>query len=44
MARKKNSVCHICNERKKDMATCSASKCSISYCFDCIKVKYDKVY
>lgn len=44
MVRKKNSVCHICNTQKKEMAICSANRCAISYCFDCIKSNYDKVY
>lgn len=43
MARKRNPACHLCGQKKDEMASCSIARCSISYCYQCIQHNFNQV-
>ena len=45
MAKKRNSItCHLCYLPKLNMVQCSITRCSLSFCIDCINTLFDKVF
>lgn len=45
MAKKRNSItCHLCSLPKPNMVQCSVTRCSLSFCIDCINTLFDQVF